>query len=385
MRRTTLRTYQDCEDLLEGALWMGTGGGGSLEEGMEKLKKVLDDGLSIEWVELDEIPDDIWTATVGLHGSIAPLSEKILHEISINGLTETPEWYLVKAVKELGESLGHNFECLVPAELGPDSVAIPLAVGAYLGISVVDGDYIGRAVPEEHQSTYCLYEKDSNLFAGVDRWGNSVFVKNTVNTHTLERIAKMLAVASYGDIAVAKTPLIAEEMKKIVVPGTLSLCLKIGQTLRDSRENGRDPIDAGVDASQGWRLFDGTVASLETEDRNGYYFGKVEVKGCGDFQDQTLKVWFKNENQITWLNGSPWICSPDLVTFVYKKNGRGVFNAELGEGDEVSVIGMKGVEGFRTNYGLSLAGPEHFGFDIDYVPIEDLLEKQEATLDSQGV
>ena len=375
MQRTTLKNLQDCEDLLEGALWMGTGGGGSFDEGLEKLKKVLDDGLSVEWVELDEIPDDIWTATVGLHGSIAPLSKEILDEISNNGLTETPEWYLVKAVKELGESLGHNFECLVPAELGPDSVAIPLAVGAYLGLPVVDGDYIGRAVPEEHQSTYCLYKKDSSLFAGVDRWGNSVFVKNAVNTHTLERMAKMLAVASYGDIAVAKTPLIAKEMKKIIVSGTLSQCLKIGQALRASRENGRDPIEAAVEASQGWRLFDGRVASLKTEDRDGYYFGTVEIEGLGDFQDQTLKVWFKNENQITWLNGSPWICSPDLVTFVYRENGRGVYNAELQEGDEVSVVGMKGVEGFRTKFGLSLAGPERFGFDIEYIPIEDLTTK----------
>ena len=48
----------------------------------------------------------------------------------------------------------------------------------------------------------------------MDRWGNSVFINNAVNTHALERIAKMLAVAAYGDIAVAKTPLLAEEMKK---------------------------------------------------------------------------------------------------------------------------------------------------------------------------
>jgi len=29
MARTVLKTVQDCEDFLEGALWMGTGGGGS--------------------------------------------------------------------------------------------------------------------------------------------------------------------------------------------------------------------------------------------------------------------------------------------------------------------------------------------------------------------
>ncbi|HEY52257.1 MAG TPA: DUF917 domain-containing protein [Caldilineae bacterium] len=376
MQHTVLRTLQDCEDFLEGALWLGTGGGGGFEEGLEKLQQVLDDGLSLEWVEADEIPDDVWTVTVGLHGSIAPLSSETLEEIRNQGLTEAKdEWYVAKAVKELGVALGHDFGCVVPAELGPDSVAIPLAVGARLGIPVVDGDYIGRAVPEEAQSTYCLHGMQSNLFAGVDRWGNSVFVKKAVNTHALERMAKMLAVASYGDIAVATTPLVAAEMKKILVPGTLSRCLKIGQTLRVSRTNGRDPIDAAVEVADGWRLFDGTVESLETEDRDGYLFGVVQIKGSGAFQDQTLKVWFKNENQVTWLNGSPWICSPDLVTFVYRENGRGIYNADLKEGDEVIAVGIKGVQAFRSEQGLKLAGPRHYGFDIEYTPIEALMEK----------
>ena len=43
------------------------------------------------------------------------------------------------------------------------------------------------------------------------------------------------------------------------------------------------------------------------------------------------------------------------------------------EGDEVVAIGMKGLDGFRSEMGLSLAGPRHFGFDIDYVPIEELM------------
>ncbi len=378
MASTVLRTIQDCEDFLEGALWLGTGGGGGYDEGMEKLEMALDDGLSLEWVDVDDIPDDDWTVTIGLHGSIAPLSPETLKEIADNGLTESQEWYLVTAVKELGEALGHDFNCLVSAELGPDSVAIPLAAGAYLGIPVVDGDYVGRAVPEEAQSTYCLHKKQSNLFAGVDRWGNTVFVKNAVNTHALERIAKMLAVASYGDIAVATTPLIAEEMKKIVVPGTLSQCLKIGQTLRASRENGRSPINEAVKDANGWRLFDVTVTKLETEDRDGYYFGTAQIEGSREFQGQLLTVWFKNENLITWLNGRSWICTPDLVTLVYQENGRGIYNAELKEGDEVAVIGMKGVEGFRSEYGLTLAGPEHFGFsEIDYMPIEILMAEKE--------
>jgi DUF917 family protein len=359
---------------------MGTGGGGSFQEGFELLQEIIDKGLFPEWVDAESIADDIWTVTIGLHGSIAPLSPETLAEIRCQGLTEQDEWYLVTAVKELGEALGHDFGCVVPAELGPDSVAIPLAVGARLGIPVVDGDYIGRAVPEETQSTYCLYGKQSNLFAGVDRWGNSVFVKKAVNTHILERMAKMLAIASYGDIAVATTPLVAAEMKRILVPGTLTQCLKIGQTLRQARNNGADPINKALETVNGWRLFDGKVAKLETEDRDGYYFGTVTIEGQGEYQSQKLDVWFKNENQVSWLNGSPWICSPDLLSLVYQENGRGIYNAELKEGDEVVAIGIKGVQAFRTEAGLKLAGPRHFGFDIDYTPIEDLVNKQAIAL-----
>ena len=78
---------------------------------------------------------------------------------------------------------------------------------------------------------------------------------------------------------------------------------------------------------------------------------------------------------MTWLNKKPWICSPDLVSLVYQKDGRGVYNAELKEGDEVVAIGIKGLDIFRTELGLNLAGPRHYGFDINYTPIEDLIQK----------
>jgi len=52
-----------------------------------------------------------------------------------------------------------------------------------------------------------------------------------------------------------------------------------------------------------------------------------------------LDVMFKNENLVSWSNGSPWICNPDLLTLAYKKSGRGTYNADIKEGDEVVAIG----------------------------------------------
>ena len=381
MGKTVLSTLQDCEDLLEGALWMGTGGGGSYSDGINLLKEVLDEGLSIEWIDAESIPDDVWTVTVGLHGSIAPVTRETRDAIAQCGLVEAPgEWYISRAVRELEAYMGISFECLVPSELGPDSVAIPLAVGARCGIIVVDGDYIGRAVPEEVQSTYRLYGKQSKLFTSVDRWGNIAIVKDTANTRSFERVAKMLALAAFGDTAVATTPLVAREMKQIIVPATLTRCLKIGQAIRAARSSGENPINAALLACDGWKVFEGKVTGLETEDQGGYFVGTAQISGKGAFKGQSYKVWFKNENLVSWLNGSPWVCSPDLITFVRVEDGLGIYNAELKLADEVAVIGMQAFKGFRSDQGLKIAGPRYFGFEIDYVPIEDLVRQESAAL-----
>ena len=41
----------------------------------------------------------------------------------------------------------------------------------------------------------------------------------------------------------------------------------------------------------------------------------------------------------------------------------------------MAVIGLKGLESFRSQKGLGCAGPRYFGFDIDYVPIEELIKR----------
>ena len=103
-------------------------------------------------------------------------------------------------------------------------------------------------------------------------------------------------------------------------------------------------------------------------------FGTTYIQGTGPYERQTLKVWFKNENHISWLNGQPWVCSPDLLTLAYQESGAGTTNTLIEEGDAVVAVGIKGLEAFRTEFGLNeAAGPRYFGFDIDYVAIEQLM------------
>jgi DUF917 family protein len=371
-----LETLQDCEDFVRGCLFMATGGGGRVQWGMGMLKEALEEGVPLEWVDVDDIPDDAWTVTAYGMGSIAPVSQETLDEIERLGLVNKfGDRSIEEAVKELGNYLGRPIGCLVAAELGAGNTPAPLVTGARLGISVVDGDYAGRAIPDEMQGTPYLYGKQSWPFASVDQWGNVAIVKYTVSPHMLERIGKMLAVAAYGKTTMAATPLPGREMKEIVVRGTLSKCLALGRAMRQAREKGKDPIDAALEVTGGWRLFEGVVTRKEWEDRDGYMFGTIHIQGTGDYAGQTLEVWFKNENHVSWLNGQAWVCSPDLLTLAYPESGEGTTNTLITEGDKVVAVGMKGLEAFRTEFGLNQAsGPRYFGFDIDYVPIEDLVK-----------
>lgn len=367
-----LETEQDCQDFVEGCLFMGTGGGGDAAWGLDVLHAALAEGLTLQWVDVEDISDNVWTVTPFGMGSIAPLAPETVAEISTLGLKGVfAHSSMEEAVKELEKYLGRKIGCLVPVELGAGNTPGPLVAGARLGIPVVDGDYAGRAIPDEMQGTPFLNGKKSWPSSSVDQWGNVAIMKQAVNSYMFERYGKMLSIAAYDGTSMAATPLPGAEMKKIVVRGTLTKCLNLGREMRLARERGADAVATAVALTGGWRLFEGVVVKKEWEDRDGYMFGTTHIEGSGAFRGQTLSVWFKNENHVTWLSGKPWICSPDLVTLAYKENGLGTTNTDIAVGDAVVAVGMPGLKEFRTEFGLNeAAGPRYFGFDIDYQPIE---------------
>jgi len=157
---------------------------------------------------------------------------------------------------------------------------------AHLGVPVVDGDYAGRAVPEDIQSRTHLHGKHAWPFVAIDKWGNITIAKNCANPRMGERLGKHLALAAFGDASTAITPLIASEMKEVLVRGTLPKCLAMGRARRQALERGEHPIDAIVEIADGWRLFEGIVMSKDREDRDGYMFGTTHVGGTYDYEDR---------------------------------------------------------------------------------------------------
>jgi uncharacterized protein len=149
MSGLVLSTEEDFVDLITGATFYGTGGGGTPEEGMRLLRKEADAGRKIQCVDPESIPDDTWTVSVSFMGNRAPLTDAQKEKTVNLGLNQWKfENNLVEAARLLEEHTQCRIEAFVVPELGGANTPGLMAAGIHMGIPVVDGDYSGRAIPE---------------------------------------------------------------------------------------------------------------------------------------------------------------------------------------------------------------------------------------------
>jgi len=380
MDRVVLRTEQECEDFIRGLCFLATGGGGDPRMALKILLDALQAGREIAWVDANSLPDDAWTVmTCGVGGrddqggTAEELAALGCFEDKYDELGAT-----VAAVRALQDSERTKVEAIVPGETGALAVSVALAVGLELGVPVVDGDYAGgRAVPEVDQGIPEFRGVPFWPMALVTRWGDVILVKDTVSMAMADRISRMLTLASYGCVGACWDLLQVKDAKGLMAGGTLSKALQVGKEIRQARETGADPVAEAVAAVDGWLLFDGEITSTEVADEQSYAFGvgTHTLKGVGRYEGHEFRIWYKNEYHISWLDGKPFVTSPDSMVLVDLNTGEPALSFDFSVGDRVAVVGRRAWEGFRTQEGLEVFGPRHFGFDLDYVPIEDKVKE----------
>jgi len=368
-----LKSKQDIEDFVRGCTFFGTGGGGPPEFGIRWLTELLDQGKEVGWVSADDIADEVWTMCCYLMGSIAPQTDEIKENRVGFGLTERViDQMAAEAGRTLSEYARVTPAALVPLEIGGAATPSALAASVVFGIPVVDGDYSGgRAIPEVPQTTPIIYDQPMWPMASVDAYGNKAIITDAINYAMAERIGKKLSEASFDIVGNAAFLLKGDVMKKTVVKGTLSKSLHVGRAIREAPEQGRDAVEAAREAANGRILFKGKVTGKDWEDKEGYLWGTHTIGGADDFSGQEFKIWFKNENHVTWLNGDSYVTSPDTIVVVDLRTAEPKTNTVIQEGDDVAVIGISAAEAFTSEKGIGILGPKHFGFDIEYRPIGD--------------
>lgn len=369
-----LKNKQDVEDFVRGVTFMGTGGGGDPKLGLDFLIKALEEGYKLSWVDISEINEEEWVAMPFYMGSIAPISEENLKKLEEMGLGEpTVERPLIKAVQELEKYKQIKLGALIAGELGGSNTPAPLDTAARLNKVFIDGDFAGRAIPELTQATPCVKNKSICPLVMCDLWGNVNIIESAINFGMVEEYGRSIVMVTNQMTGNIGFLMKVKELKEVMIPGTLTDSYVVGKTIREAREaTGHDPVEKVVEVIGGHLLFKGTVIEREFEDKKGFMFGTHVFEGLDEFQGHTFKIWFKNENHITWLDNKPYVCSPDIITVVALGDCEPITNTYLKVRQQVAVIGKPHIK-YRNKGDVNLLTPKHFGFDIEWKPMEQVL------------
>jgi len=380
MGSTVLRTRQECEDFLRGLCFMGAGGGGRAKTGLELLLHQLEAGREIAWLDAESFPEEAWTVTVaGMGGRGGEgATDKELTELGCVEHKHDSLGLMVAAVQALQDSAGVKVEAIVPGEIGASNVPAPIAAALEFGLVVVDGDYAGgRAIPELPQTIPEIRGVPVCPLSFVTRWGDVLILKDTVSTAMADRIGRMITLASYGGIGVAWYLMQMKDVKQVLAAGTLTRSLDVGRVIREARDEGADPVTEAVKAVDGWLLFEGEITASEIADDQSYAFGlgSYSLKGLGTHEGHTFRIWYKNEYHVSWMDDKPFVTSPDSLIMVDLETGEPALSYDFSVGDQVAVVGRRAHPVHRTEKGIEALGPRHFGFDLDYVPVEQRVKE----------
>lgn len=367
-----IRSEVDLEDFLRGTNFMSASGGGVPDVQRGLLLDDMQRGLDLSWTPISEMHPDALVCTACFSGSIAPETFEASADADAIAGPERLARPMVDSVRALEAELGQKIAGICSIEIGGINTSAVLDAAANLGIAMVDGDYAGRAIPELHATTPHLFGVKVLPWASVDEYGNTIVIKHASSNAFAERIGKHLALASFGLIGCALAALPAREVKRIYVPDTISESQAVGRAIREAREGGHDPVRAAARALAGWVLFRGTIVE-RTWSNTGYLEGFHVIRGEGDFEGTELKVWFKNENHLTWLDGREHVASPDLIEVCDAETAEPLVNTYLEEGDRVAVVAARRRDVWDSDAGLGTLGPAHFGWnDFTFRPIESL-------------
>jgi DUF917 family protein len=160
------------------------------------------------------------------------------------------------------------------------------------------------------------------------------------------------------------------------VRGTITLAMEIGRRIMEAGRSKLDPVDSILEATGGFRLFEGKVTDVQRDLTTGFVRGKARFEGLEEDREGSFELHFQNENLLGLRNGEPCAVVPDLITVLDRETGRPITTEHLRYGQRVTIIGMPCAPIWRSEAGLALVGPRYFKYDLDYVPIEELARRR---------
>ena len=344
-------------DIARGCSVLGAGGGGEAYTATLMAMQAIADYGPVELVDYDDLPQDGIVMSCGFLG--APT-------VTIEKLSSGEEGrYLREEVERLW---GGPVVALMAAEIGGSNGMVPLTWAARMGLPVLDADGMGRAFPEVQMVTMELAGIPAGPAVVVDERGHRVVIHQAEGEWS-ERLERAIAIACGGIAASAEYTMTVAQARGASVPGTMSLAAEIGRSISGAVS---DPVASVIAATGAARLLEGKVTDVERRFEDGFVRGTATIEGMRGDVGKTMEIDIQNEFLVARVDGQMRAITPDIISLLDEQTGEAIHTERLKYGQRLVAMAMPCAPIWRTEIGLRTAGPGAFGYDLPYVPVEEL-------------
>lgn len=348
---------KELEWLTLGAAVFGGGGGGDPLLGSLMASQALGETGTVDLVDLDELDDDNLILPVAMIGAPTVMAEKFL---------SGDEGDRLRA--EIEREMGREVSAVCCGELGGVNGVLPITWAVRSKLPMVDCDLMGRAFPELQMTTAALAGVDISPVVMTDERGNIVSFK-AINPTWAETMVRTVVGSMGGEASMCLYPMTVAQAKTATVPRSVSRAMEVGKVLLEATD---DPIASLCAAVSGFPLVEGKIVDVDRQTTEGFSRGAVTVEGTGADAGRLLRMEFQNENAVVLEGGELLASVPDIITAVDVHTARPIVTELLRYGQRVSIIALPCDPVWRSSAALDVVGPRAFGYDLDYVPVEEL-------------
>lgn len=354
----------DIEYIAMGSTVLGTGGGGDPYIGKLLAKEAIRKYGDVKLVAADELDDDALILPIAAFGAPMILVEKLFSGEEF-----------IKAFEMMESYLGRKIDAVMPAEAGGLNGVLPFSVAAQKQIPLVDADGMGRAFPRLEMVTFTLHGITVSPITQADEKGNRN-VYHTIDNTWGETLVGATAIQMGGSCAIGCYPMSGAQVKKAAVHGIVSYAQVLGEAIIDAKEKNLNPLDSLIQEADAIKLFTGKISNITIKTEGRWNKGVCQIMGLDEDQDSEMVLDFQNEFLIAKKDGIPVAITPDLIVLIDAENAQPITAEAIQYGTRVVVLAMKANEQWRTPAGIELGGPQKFGYEYEYVPVEELNKKK---------
>lgn len=294
---------QDIIEILYGAAFLSTGGGGPLATGLSMLEELAQEGqIALPLIDPAEMEDGTFAATAIGFGSPDAFSNAGFGMEAV---------YAFDKYAEMMQAEGTPIRYLCSLEFAGFNTFTPMYVAIRRGLGLLDIDLNGKAIMELSSSLSQLTGQRiyPMVLAAAD--GSTVVIDAGDRNNIAFGEQVMLEVAKLCDmrLGLSNNLLSKEEVLEKTVLRAISRAGRIGKILLECQKTGEDVLGALSSVLEVSRVCRGRLARIEMLERGKFNTGTLVIEEAG----QEYNIDFQNEALAARRGGEVLITAPDML------------------------------------------------------------------------